>query len=255
MKQLFIIILLLTLTSPVTADCLGEPTYCVWPVGNRINKSPLIIFNSGDTSIANKVSGNYSLYLVSIKSNKKIELKLNGLNLAGLNMIQLFFSTSLELIEGETYKLVHYFKGKKTDLFTTKDQYSQKEVNYKWTVFKSPQQRTPQWIESPIFSNKIYRWFGCGPQKELFFKFNYDSAEKIIVKAIITSKATKKTYICYMPDNNGLVRLGHNMWSGEFNFADGGDFDVIFCVLNESGLSSTQSRPISFSEPTPENEN
>jgi hypothetical protein len=243
MKKLFIALLIFFLTGRASAEC-NSWGISVWPRTNEISLNSLIIIE-GYFSSQEVIRGLNKKYTIYLKADTTIiSLDVIKTYEGQYSLTQALLRPTSKLISKTTYTL-HIDS---LDQYEKEDFYSN---SFKWTVTDRMDNEPPNWLRTPILFNKQKIHYGCGPAKFVDFCVCYQDNSSVVIFAKLKEIKTDKIYEYLVTPDSTLLRIGHGMCAGEFDFEDGEKYEISFGLMDASGnRNDTLTKPIQFNSPT-----
>lgn len=235
MKKYFLtLILAVSLAGNVLADCIGFGMN-VYPASGQIKQNTriMIVGHINDEEVIRGLNKKYPIYLQT--KGHKVALEVIETCQGMYSLTQAILKPAAKLKVGETYLLKienQPYNRTKDHSITPLD--GHKKVQ--WLITKGNDNGLPVWSKKPVFKKTYYQMFGCGPDMFVTFEVGIKDASGVLVKTQLLDATTNKTYTYYLlPDENGLLNVGHNMCSGAFNFEKQHKYKIRFSLVDTAG--------------------
>ena len=243
MRKSLIIITLLLSSLNILARC-GSYGLTAFPSNDivSLNSNFTLQGYAQSQGIIDSLNIKYPIYLIS--ENQKIGLIVVEINVGMYSIKQVVLRPSSPLQPNTTYELridnlpdFHQSSVSKYD-----------EVNFirkdaKWTTNSNLDNIAPQFLKLPKFKENVYKEKGCGPDMYSVFKLKTDDKESSLVKVelreIIRRDTITHTYYL-RPTDNGELRVGRRMCSGEFTYERKYKYQIRFSLFDYSGNTNGQ---------------
>jgi hypothetical protein len=243
MKKHILAILIFFLTSRAFAECTSWGIN-VWPRTNEISLNSLIIVE-GYFSSQKVIRGLNKKHKIYLKSDTtKISLEVIRIYEGQYSLTQALLRPTSKLISNTIYTL-H---------IDSLEQYEKEDFyreSYKWSVTDKIDNETPTWRRIPKYLKKQKIHYGCGPAKFVDFCVCYQDNSPIVIFTKLTEIKTGKIFEYFVKPDTTLLRIGHGMCSGEFDFEDGEEYKISFSLMDASGnRNDTLIKEIQFISPS-----
>jgi hypothetical protein len=251
MKYFSIPILLLVfyVAHPLHPKCKSNG---IWLTGNykTIPKSGIIIleFMGNSQPVATQLNTRYPIYLLAGK--ERISLKAIEILKSDYLLTQVVLKPNMaELTPGKTYTLC-IDKLKEYD--GRPEEYNpaiSKWVPIQLTVTNSTYNKKPVFLSLPAETRKTLVQYGCGPAKWVYYQLNTADSSAIFTRAFLKNTSRGITVQFILPVKEGIIRAGHTMCSGAFGFTEGNYYEISFALMDQSGNTGEQTKPIPLIPP------
>jgi hypothetical protein len=248
MKRIAIIIAACLFNSLVaSADCSSGGIYVARGSEKLYKNSILILeFYAMSQEVVPGIGNRYLVWLQS--GNAKVAMQPIEVLKGEMDITQVVFRPTCDLVEGEVYKLVIDSLSE----WHIPHRYNSTTGNrepYSFTILKNTAIDLPLlFTKAPVETKKELILMGCGPLRSVHFSIVADTSIRL-VRASVKNNYTGKTTIYILPIENGEVSVGHGMCSGPFLFDKGEKLTVSFALLDYTGNAGKYSAPISFTKP------
>jgi hypothetical protein len=253
MKRYVIITLAVLFHSLVaTAKCAFEGIYVVG-YNQSLHKNSILIleFYYKSQDRVPEINNKYLVWLVS--KNAKVALQPIEVLKGGMNVTEVIFRPTGDLVEGDVYTLQidNLSKGESPDWY---NEASNKFEPYSFAIIKDlPASSSLSFTKAPVETGKEYMPLGCGPARHVHFSIDADSSVRY-VKAKVKDLYTGQTTIYILVVDKNTTSVGHGMCGGAFDFSDGEKYTVSFALMDASGNEGKFCDAIGFRKPIPSNE-
>jgi len=248
MKKHFFLLLLffICIIRPTVADCI-DSGISVWPNTNEFSlNSVLIIEGFGNSqNIIRGLNSKHKIYLKS--DNGKVSLEIIKIYEGQYGLTQALLKPAGELIVGSTYTLE----------IDSLDAYPKEDSQvFTWIVTNNLDNEAPVWKQEPTFVSKHKMMFGCGPEVYVNFCVCIQDKSPVAVLTKLKDLKTGKVTEYLVTPESTLLRIGHNMCSGAFDFENDGTYEITFSLMDACGnKNETFTKAIQFTSPAEEEGN
>lgn len=245
MKKIITIQLLLLLSYSAIGKCLSE-SLTFWPNNKEININSVFLIDGYGRS-QEIVHGLGKAHKVFLKSDKEeIELIVTQVNVGLYQLTQAILRPKTKLTPNTVYKLV--IKGINSDKIKKYNTETHKHEDVIWTTTNEVDNQPPTWTSLPTEFDKSYHEYGCGPATYVDFKFEAKETSELLFKVTLLSDDTETVY--YIQSQDKLIKVGHGMCSGAFNFNQGRKYSINIDLMDSSGnVTKWTYNSISFTKP------
>lgn len=245
MKKIITIQFLLLLSYSAIGKCLSE-SLTFWPNIKEININSVFVIDGYGRS-QETVNELGKTHKVILKSNKEeIELIVTEVNVGLYQLTQAVLRPKTKLTPNTDYQLV--IKGINSDKIKKYNTETHKYEDVIWTTTDEVDNLPPIWTSLPVEFDKSYVEYGCGPATYVDFKFEVEEKSELLFKVTLITDDTKTTY--YIQSQDELIKVGHGMCSGAFNFNQGKKYSVNIDLMDSSGnITEWTDNSISFTKP------
>lgn len=236
MRAILLLILSLTISGHVSAECAGEGLWA-FPQTTTIKQNSLIVVTGYFRSqrIVTSLNKKYPIYLES--EGHKVKLNVKSTYKGMFELTQAILKPNEKLIAGRTYQL----KIDKLDDFR-RSQLSRwnselgKNEPIAWKVDGATDTEIPKLLNQPELIDKRTTHYGCGPAMYADFKIQTNDESDVLVKTelIDLESGESTTYFLSFNDTDTLS-VGHGMCSGAFDFQENGKYKVRFSLMDICG--------------------
>lgn len=192
--------------------------------------------------IIDSLNVKYPVYLKS--DDQRIELIVVEVNVGMYSLKQALLRPSSSLQPNTTYELhIDNLPDYYQSSVSKYDEVDFKRKDAKWTANTNLDNIAPQFLKLPKFKENIYKEKGCGPDMYSVFKLKSDDSEGSLIKVefreIIRRDTITHTYYL-RPTDNGELRVGRRMCSGEFTYERKYKYQIRFSLFDYSGNTNGQ---------------
>lgn len=249
-------ILLLFITQLAKADCDGSGIYVV-SSGDSISNNSLILveFYAHSQKLVDSSKVNSFGKLVS-KSGKEVPLTIFKIEKGGFELTQVIFKINGILEYGIKYQLEipsldKWAKGSLSKYWDSKTE-SYQELSYSLATLKDT--IAPSFIDVKYLDSTL-AFYGCGPA--VYANFQFEQNEKteegnstpVFVETQLFD-STSNELTTYTLPYSPILKIGHGMCSGQFNFSEKHKYKIRFKLLDASGnTNNLWSKWINFDSP------
>jgi hypothetical protein len=216
---------------------------------STLNKNGLILleFYASSQNLISDLNKKYPVYLRSAKG--KVSLFVIEILKGEFRVTQVVLKPGSELLENEIYKL--YIDNLPADE-RMPGQYNRKLQKWEtpsFTITNYFDYELPDLSCTPVETKKSFGRFGCGPSRVVYFQLSGQDKSELFVRASVKNKTTGKTTDYILEIKDGFVEIGHGMCSGAFHFDNGDNYEVTFCLFDQSGNKGGVTKAIGFTKP------
>jgi len=249
MRHITLIILTFFIATIAYAKCANSGIYCL-SKNTTLNKNGLIIFEfyASSQTLISDLNKKYPIYLKS--SNGKVQLNIIETLKGEMSVTQIVLKPASDLKVNETYSLQIENLPKYERKPERYNSLSNKREELTFKINNSVDNDLPTFTSKPTEQKKTLVYYGCGPERWVYFKLDGNDKSELFVRANVKNKATGKTTNYILSIENGSVKVGHGMCSGAFHFDNGDNFEVSFQLFDQSGNKSSMTNSVAFSKPT-----
>lgn len=250
MKQFLAIIIALFCTATIYADCAWSG-FWVFPNGPTIKQNSIFVLNGYAQSqeVILELNKKHNIYLKS--GNKKIQLLVTETYVGQFDLTQAILKPETELEPGLEYTM-HIDDLPKYQRFHKYNNTTQKNEPITYKVLAESDNEKPQLEAQPKELRKTLAYYGCGPSTHVVFNNPAKDNSEIIVKTTVKNLKTQKETTYYIEPDVDIIKVGHGMCSGAFNFdSNNNNYEVEFSFMDASGnLTLWTGERIKFTKPT-----
>jgi hypothetical protein len=247
MKKLITIQFLLLLSYSAIGKCLSE-SLTFWPNNKEININSVFVIDGYGRSqeTVNELGKAHKVFL---KSNKEeIELIVTEVNVGLYQLTQVVLRPKTKLTPNTEYKLV--IKGVTSDKIKKYNTETHKHEDVIWTTTNEVDNQPPIWTSLPAEFDKSYVEYGCGPATYVDFKFRAKETSELLFKVTLKSQSDGTETDYYIQPQGNLIKIGHGMCLGAFNFNQGRNYSVAIDLMDSSGnITKWTDNSIAFTKP------
>ncbi len=252
MKVLIYTLFLFIGSSVCLAEC-GDRGIWVWPNQTEIKANSLFLVTgyASDQEVIKQLNSSYPIYLQS--KTEKISLTVERIVEGNFSLTQAILKPNRPLTSGETYTLCIEGQPYLEKFIPTRyNSRTRKHETVEWEVSDDIDTEPPVWDDPPAETGKSLIYYGCGPSIYVRFSCDVSDESEFLVKATLTSKASKKTSTYYLIPKEEFMQVGHGMCSGEFDFDEGEDYLIEFSLVDASGNEDASKQSLEFTKPITE---
>lgn len=248
MKRITIILIVFLFNSLIASAKCGPGGIFIVGESKTLYKNSILVleFYAMRQGVVPDIGNKYLVWLRS--KNAKVALQPIEVLKGEMEVTEIVFRPTCDLVEGEVYELV--VDGLKNwDRFGRYNSETNKFEPYSFTIVKNTTVNTAlSFTAAPLETKKEMEVYGCGPARYVHFSIAADPSVKY-VRANVKNKSTGKTTTYILTIKNGEVLVGHGMCSGAFHFEDSEKFIVGFALVDDAGNTGQYSAPIDFTKP------
>ena len=249
MRHILVLILATLISTIATAKCYNNGIDFL--SRNRVlnrNGQLILLFYGTSENLIKDLNKKYPIYLHSTASNDTLSVieVLKG----GFRITEVILKPNKLLKENGNYE----FK------IDSLPEYERSPLDFNQTlqkgmpiVFKTTDiidKELPVLMEMPLESKKYLQYLGCGPSISVSFKIKGVDTSELFVRACVKNEKTGEITDYILTIYDGQVSIGHGMCAGAFNLYEGGNYEVSFCLIDQSGNKTSFTKPIHFTAPT-----
>ena len=248
MRHIIILLLTILVSTFANAKCIGSGIYFL--SSNRLlNRNGVLIlqFNGTSQSLIKDLNKKYTVYLQSKKEKDTLSI---------IEILEGGFSTTEVIL-----KPISPLKGDAEYVFRIGNlpkyesiphdfnQASKKETAVIFKTTNTVDNEPPVLKDNPVETKKSMVEWGCGPAINVSFKINGEDKSELFVRASVKNEKTGVTTDYILEITKGEVEIGHGMCSGAFGLDMGGEYEVSFCLIDQSGNKGSYTNPLHFTAP------
>ncbi|OIQ30712.1 MAG: hypothetical protein BM564_00410 [Bacteroidetes bacterium MedPE-SWsnd-G2] len=185
------------------------------------------------------------VYLEASNSNR-IELYLVESNKGEFRLSQALFCPNTPLVVGEHYTFKYIPSGSKKPItFNRYLKNSKTNTALSWEVI--PDNNNEEVNLDFKFQSKEVQYYGCGPS--MYLNFTIENDKMVLYKVKLTNNSNKRSSEYILRAHEGILKIGHGMCSGAFNFLPQTTYTAAISILDSQGLPSERVFNYSFDSP------
>lgn len=247
MRKLVIIQVLLLMSLSVIGKCLSE-SLTFWPNNNDINLNPIFVIDGYGSSqeIIMELGKAHRVFLKS--KNEEVELIVTEVNVGLYHLTQAVLKPKTDLTPNTDYKLI--IRGIANDKVKKYNTETHIDEDVVWTTSNSIDKQAPIWTALPVEFDKFYQEYGCGPATYVNFKYEVKETSELLFRVTLKSLDTDIENTYYIQKEDEMIKVGHGMCSGAFDFIHGRRYSAKIDILDSSGnISKWTDSSITFTKP------
>jgi hypothetical protein len=220
----------------VLADCTSNGIWA-YPSTSELNQNSIIVVEGYARSqrIIDSLNIGYHIYLET--EGEKIDLEVIETCKGMFFITQALLKPKSKLMLGKTYelKISNLDEREKRRLIKWNSAKNEYEP-ISWKVIDKIENENPICITQPKLVDKTIVWYGCGPDVYAVFDLGISDSSNALIRTELYDIKTKEANTYYLTlEEDGLLRVGHGMCSGAFDFNEKGQYKIRFSITDVSG--------------------
>lgn len=245
----FILVIVFSSAYEVHSDCSNQGLE-VFPKKNNINPNSIFIVEgySSSQSIILGLNKSYPIYLINEKT--KIKLLIIEICVGQFGLSQALLKPEVALEKGLEYTL-QIDSLPTNEILLRYNRTTDREEKIKYKVVGENDKEKPNGLAKIQLIKKVMVNYGCGPAVYVIFNNPLKDNSDIIAKTTVKNLKTGNIVTYYLIPKGDVIKIGHGMCSGAFDFDDNTEYEVGFSFFDFCGnLSDYHSEKIKFTKPT-----
>ncbi|MBT9394543.1 hypothetical protein KLP40_15335 [Hymenobacter sp. NST-14] len=256
----YVFSLLLLLTArPTAGQCLSQWHITVWPEGDAtIQPRQILLFSAGANTSAHpnlpQFGRQIQVYLWSRHDSVPLLLLDQPVNPLSSDL-QVLMQPARPLLPDTVYYLRTSLPPTGYSLFRMQRARAgskQLVIAHHWRVSSAPPDtQAPRWVATPTVVRKEYSENSEGINNYVLFSYPVQDSSLVLVRATIRSERLEKPNVSYLKSWQNQLGIGWFTCGGDFQFASGEEYTVLFEALDAAGnRSQATGHPIPFRSPS-----
>ena len=249
MRHILVLISATLISTIATAKCFNNGINFL--SRNRVlnrNGQLILLFYGTSENLIKDLNKKYPIYLHSTTSNDTLSVieVLKG----GFRTTEVILKPNKLLKENENYEFKIDSLPEYERMSFNYINKSGKDTSVIFTTTNNIDKELPVLKETPVETKKSMIMWGCGPAISVSFKMSGEDKSEFFVRASVKNEKTGEITDYILTIDDGQVSIGHGMCSGAFDLYEGGNYEVSFCLIDQSGNKTSFTKPIHFTAPT-----
>lgn len=235
MKYIVLLILCLGISNKSFADCSSNGIWA-YATDDELNQNSIIIVEAYAFSRAIIDSLNISYFVYLESDEERVELETLEICKGMFYISQALFSLDGPLKNGQPYDLkIVNRQNKEQNILKKWNSAKKQHEPYSWLAGPSQIRPKPKLNESIELVAKSVHWYGCGPAIYADFDLGIKDSSLTLVRTELFDIEKDESHVYFLAvAYDGVVRVGHGMCSGAFDFRDKAKYKIRFSTIGSN---------------------
>jgi hypothetical protein len=235
-KIVYILIFILLLIAGSYGKCFSY-RFSFYPTNRELQPDSKIIIEGiiSSKNVIDSLNSKYPIYLIS--KNDTVQLEVLSKNIGSYSIAQAILKPNRELVVGKVYTVkIDNLSDANMRAVKDRDRVTGNLNDVTFTVSDRYEADNLDIILEPKFERSSYNRYGCGPSLFAFVSFTPPLTVGTIVNCELIDNSAKTEVNYYIEvDRSLMIRLGHGMCSGPFDFIKGHAYSARFYIVDMVG--------------------